>query len=117
MYAKLLVVIFLRTCTDLSFKAGVNQLDFDSLGSFGPNVKRMLVNPFVWSGLLFGLMNMLFWAVSLSSFDLSYAYPFLSIVYIVMMIAGKLLFGEHIDRYKLIGLLFIVAGAGMLFIR
>jgi multidrug transporter EmrE-like cation transporter len=115
MISKLVFVIFIRTCTDISFKAAVHHLKFDSFSSLGSNLIKLLKTPYLWAGLIFGLLNVLAWASALKDFDLSYAYPFLSISYITIIISGKILFHEHLDKNKMIGISFISLGAAMLF--
>ena len=103
----LIAVVCARTACDLSFKAAVQHLHFDSINSILPNLKKVLLSPFIYSGLLFGAINFLLWCFALATFDLSYAYPFLSISYLTIMIAGKFIFNEHIGLRKIIGLSFI----------
>jgi len=115
-FAKLIFAVVVRTITDVCFKAAVHRLDFDSfLGIFG-NLKKMIVNPFIWVGCFLGILNMVVWTSSLEDFDLSYAYPFLSISYVMIILAGRLFFGETLDKFKLIGIVFISLGAITLFL-
>lgn len=116
MYIKLLIAIIIRTASDLSFKAAVHRLNFSSFSAVVPSIMKAIVNPFLWLGLSLGICNMLMWMLILESFDLSYAYPFLSICYISIILGGKFIFKEHLDKYKVIGILFISAGAMVLFL-
>ncbi len=111
----LLFAIFFRTCTDLSFKLAVTDVHFTSFKTLGPNLKKLFSTPFVWSGILFAMLNLGVWCLSLGNFDLSYAYPLFSIHYIAMILAGKFFFKEKLDRSKLIGIGFIGAGVILLF--
>lgn len=112
----LLGVVFARTACDLSFKAAVQKLHFDSFDSIIPNLKKIFLSPFIYSGFLFGGINVLLWCFALTELDLSYAYPFLSISYLTIMIAAKFIFNEHIGRQKIIGLSLIALGTICLFI-
>jgi multidrug transporter EmrE-like cation transporter len=114
-YLKLISVIVVRTFTDICFKAAVHRLEFGSFSGIGKNLKKMGVNPFLWAGLALGILNVVLWTSSLEDFDLSYAYPFLSISYVTIILSGKFLFHETLDRNKLIGIGFITAGALALF--
>lgn len=116
MYLKLLLVIVVRTCTDISFKMAVNHLQFSSVSTIKQSLKKLGTNPYLWLGIFFGISNMIAWSMSLQDFDLSYAYPFLSISYITIILSGKFLFKEHLDRNKLIGIGFITLGALVLFL-
>ncbi len=109
-------IIVVRTMSDISLKFAVHKLQFSSVQSIGPNLVKLFKNPFLWIGGGLAVGNMVLWTVSLTQYDLSYAYPFLSISYIPIILAGRFLFHEHLDRNKLIGLGFIVAGGMTLFL-
>ena len=96
MFEILIVIIFIRTITDVSFKKAVHCLHFDSVGSLFSNFGKLATNPFLWVGVTGGVLNVVLWLVALRQFDLSYAYPFLSLSYITIILAGKFLFKEHL---------------------
>lgn len=75
---------------------------------------RMATNPFVVVGLGVYVMGTVFWLAALSRVDLSYAYPFASLSYIVMLIASILIFKENVTLLRLIGTL--VVGLGVFLI-
>ena len=51
-----------------------------------------------------------FWLTALSRVDLSYAYPFASLSYVVMLTASWLLFHEDISAVRLLGTLIVGLG-------
>ena len=112
----LVLVVLARTACDLSFKASMQHLYFDSLSSVIPNIKKVLLSPFIYFGFFFGGLNFIVWSLALTHFDLSYAYPFLSISYLTIMVAGKFIFHEHFGKNKIMGLCFIVSGTIVLFL-
>lgn len=109
-------VVFARTLCDLSFKIALVKCSFDSVDTLKLNVLTFLKSPFLYLGILFGGLNFLLWSLSLTQFDLSYAYPFLSISYLTIMISSRFLFNEHIGPRKVVGLGFIVLGTFFLFL-
>ncbi len=113
---KLLAVIILRTLTDLSFKLAVHRLNFPSRASFFENSVQVMRNPFLWCGIILGVFNILVWCSSLKDFDLSFAYPFLSISYICIIVSGKIFFKEHIDPLKIYGIGCMAVGSALLFL-
>ena len=113
---KLVLVVNIRTCTDLSFKMAVHNLHLEASQKWNRLLKKLILNPFLWLGAVFGVANVLMWCSSLKDYDLSYAYPFLSISYITIILSGKLFFNENLDKNKIWGLFFIGAGAGALFL-
>jgi drug/metabolite transporter (DMT)-like permease len=75
---------------------------------------RMATNPFVIGGLCVYGLSTVFWLTALSRVQLSYAYPFISLNFLVIMLVSWGLFGEQLSWPRIIGTL--VIGAGVLLI-
>jgi drug/metabolite transporter (DMT)-like permease len=71
---------------------------------------KMLTNPYVFIGLFIYFLSVIFWLAALSKVELSYAYPFASLSYIIMFLAGWLLLGETITPMRIVGTLVIGIG-------
>jgi drug/metabolite transporter (DMT)-like permease len=80
---------------------------FSELGSL---LWRIGTNLFVVGGLAIYVSGTLFWLMALSRVPLSYAYPFASLSYVVMLVASYLLFREDISVMRLVGTLVIGLG-------
>jgi drug/metabolite transporter (DMT)-like permease len=83
----------------------------DQLGSV---FLHLVLNPFVVLGLLIYGGSTVFWLAALSRVDLSYAYPFASLSYILMLVASWQIFNENISILRLFGC--IVVGLGVFLI-
>jgi drug/metabolite transporter (DMT)-like permease len=81
-----------------------------ALDQLGGMLWRIGTNPFVVGGLAIYVSGTLFWLMALSRVELSYAYPFASLSYVVMLIASFLLFRENITAMRLLGTLVIGLG-------
>lgn len=94
------------------------------LGASDPNVQLLLAqkappthllmamaaNVYVWSGLgLYGL-SALIWLLVLARADLSFAYPFVGIGFILTMLFGAAFFSEAVGPVRVLGTLFVVFG-------
>lgn len=75
-----------------------------------PTLWRIGTTPFVIIGLGIYITGTVFWLAALSRVDLSYAYPFASLSYIIMLIASWQLFDENISLLRLAGTLIIGFG-------
>jgi drug/metabolite transporter (DMT)-like permease len=64
---------------------------------------RMATNPYVVGGLSLYGCGTIFWLAALSRVDLSFAYPFASLSYIVMLLASWQVFNETISPLRLFG--------------
>ena len=73
-------------------------------------ILRMAAAPGVWLGLgVYGL-GTFFWLVALSQVELGYAYPFLSLSYVLILVASWLLFREAMSWWRLGGVASICVG-------
>jgi multidrug transporter EmrE-like cation transporter len=104
MWVLLWVAISIRSVMDLSFKAAVNRLHFDSIESVYTNSRILLKTPVFWLAGIVALINMILWCSVLTKFDLSYAYPLFSICYVIIILMGKVIYKEHLDVYKIVGI-------------
>ena len=75
---------------------------------------RALLNPLVLVGLVCFAIGMLIWLYVLSQLDLSVAFPFLGLNYVLIMLGSRILFQEPITVSKLIGTGLVVAGVVLL---
>ena len=71
---------------------------------------RLLVNPWVMSCIVAGLLAFLCWIAALTRFQLTYAYPFVSVTFALVLIAGAIFFGESLTVGKVAGVAFIILG-------
>jgi drug/metabolite transporter (DMT)-like permease len=71
---------------------------------------RIGTNPYVVIGLMIYVCGTFFWLAALSRVDLSYAYPFASLSYVVMLSASWMLFNENITPVRLLGTLIVGLG-------
>jgi multidrug transporter EmrE-like cation transporter len=68
------------------------------------------LDPWVLSGFAVAFFASMTWAMAMTKFQLSQAYPFMSLSYVLVFIISVLVFNETITLNKLLGYLFIVIG-------
>lgn len=73
-------------------------------------VIALLMNPWVMSGIVATFLAGVSWMLVMTKFEISYAYPFVSLNYILVLVAGFLLFQETISITKLAGSALVVLG-------
>jgi multidrug transporter EmrE-like cation transporter len=71
---------------------------------------KLLFDPLIFSGFASAFIASLFWMAAMTKFDLSFAYPFMSLSFVLVFILSALVFKEPVTTYKIIGLGFIVVG-------
>lgn len=71
---------------------------------------HLFMDPGVISGFLAGFLASITWMAAMSKFDLSHAYPFMSINFVVVLILGTWILSEPMTLQKVIGVSLIVIG-------
>lgn len=71
---------------------------------------KLFLDPFLVSGLASAFIASLFWIMAMTKFEISYAYPFMSLAFVLVFLFSVFMFEESINAYKIIGLIFIVLG-------
>lgn len=114
----LIVLILLSVClaavAQLTLKAGMNHVN-DTLApqTFsvnGPSVRAVVTQPLVWAGLaLFGV-SAIVWLVVLSRASLSFAYPFASITYVLILLFDHFVLDEQVPGLRWGGVACIALG-------
>ena len=70
----------------------------------------VLFDPFVFSGLLATFVSGLCWMATMSKLEISYAYPFTALGFVLVLIFSHFFFGESFNMMKLGGVLLIIGG-------
>lgn len=71
---------------------------------------KLLLNPWVISGFTSVFLASLSWMAAMTKFPLSYAYPFMSLAFVLVLFLSALFFQEAVTITKLISMGLIVAG-------
>ncbi len=106
------VSVILGVLGQLSMKQGMLKVGYVplELAKFGSSFSRIITTPFVLLGLFLYAVSTMFWLVVLSRVQLSYAYPMISIGYVLVVFLSWLLFHEHISYSRILGVLLICGG-------
>lgn len=70
----------------------------------------MFLNPWILSALISAFLAAICWMVAMTKYDLSYAYPFMSLSFVMVLVLSGLFFQESITPLKIIGASFIIIG-------
>jgi drug/metabolite transporter (DMT)-like permease len=73
-------------------------------------LKRIILSPWVIGGLIIYAMGVVNWLLALSSFELSYVYPFASLSYIGIIVGSYFIFRERITMMRVLGIAVIISG-------
>lgn len=71
---------------------------------------KLLMDPWVIFSLALAFVAALFWMLALTKFQLSFAYPFMSLSFVLIVLLSTLIFHESLQAYTIAGLSMIVIG-------
>ncbi|MGK7907097.1 MAG: multidrug efflux SMR transporter [Synechococcus sp.] len=71
---------------------------------------KLFLNPWIISSFVCAFLAALTWMAAMSKFPLSYAYPFMSLAFVLVLFFSAFLFNEPVNFPKVIGMGLIVAG-------
>lgn len=71
---------------------------------------KIFLSPFVVIGVLLYTFSVFFWLYALSKVDLSFAYPFLALSYVLILLFCRFFLGESISPLRWAGILVICFG-------
>jgi len=96
----------------LAIKLGVNRLGAAAMVAAGPASILMTAfrSPLVWLGLALYGVGALAWILVLTRLDLSLAYPFLALNFVLITVVSRLFLGEAIPGLRWGGIIVICFG-------
>ncbi len=112
-YLYILATIFFTVYGQIILKWRLTQLKFilphGTLNKFLALIK-IIFDPFILSGFAAAFIASLFWMATMSKFEITKAYPFMSLAPGLVFLIGILFLGEQFTWGKVIGLCFIIIG-------
>ncbi|MBM4286556.1 MAG: 4-amino-4-deoxy-L-arabinose transferase [Deltaproteobacteria bacterium] len=96
----------------LLLKHGMNRIgNFQiSLQDLGPVFLRAFLSPYILLGLSCYVTGFLIWLIVLAKAEVSYAYPLISVGYVLTAIMGWWLLGENVTWIRLTGIFITCLG-------
>ena len=110
--AYILISVLASATGQILLKKGMSSIGALTLtpNQLGGILWRIATSPYVVIGLAIYVCGTVFWLAALSRVDLSYAYPFASLSYVIMLAASWWLFNENITPTRLLGTLIVALG-------
>lgn len=71
---------------------------------------KLIFDPYIFSGFASAFIASLFWMAAMTKFELTHAYPFMSLAPALVFIIGILFLGETFTIGKVLGLTLIMIG-------
>lgn len=106
----ILVSVLLNAVAQLFIRKGMLCIGTVGIDNFVQNIIPMITNLWLWGAMLSYAVSILLWMAVLSKVEVSFAYPFLSIGYVVAAIIGYAVFNEHLSAIRIAGIIVICLG-------
>ena len=109
----LLLAISFGVVSQLIIKWQMSAFSFDDYETWQDKFAlafSMLLNPYIIISLILTLLAGVAWMISMTKFEISYAYPFTLLGLVLVTIFSVIFFGESINTYKIIGIAVIILG-------
>lgn len=103
----IIVSVLLGVAGQYFFKAGMKQV---GAVSFNFEIVKYFFRPQVFMGLVCYVLSTASWLVVLSKADISFAYPMLSLGYILVVLIGLVAFQEKVTLIRFLGVILISLG-------
>ena len=110
--ALILLSVVLAAVAQLTLKHGMDQvaagtgvLRFDA-----ESVRDVVTTPAVWAGLVLFGFSAAVWLAVLSRASLSFAYPFASLTYVLIVLADRFVLDQEVPALRYTGVVCIVVG-------
>lgn len=106
----ILLSVLLNCAAQLLIRKGMMTIGEINVSNVTQMLVPMMTNLYLWLAMFCYAFSIFLWMAVLSKVEVSYAYPFLSIGYVVAAIAGYYLFGENISLIRIVGIAVICLG-------
>ena len=110
----ILATVALSAVAQIALKAGVSALKLsDAQGLWGMGM-AVAASPFIWLGLVIYGLSVLAWLWVLSKVDVSFAYPFVGLSFVLTVAMSALILHEHVSPLRMAGVFLVVCGCVMI---
>ncbi len=111
----ILTAICLTVSGELFLKSGMNRVGIVTLDRLLAVAGRLVRTPQVWAGFALVAAGACFWLAAISRAQLSWAYPILSLGYILILFFSRVVLSEPVGWVRWVGTAVIMAGVYLVF--
>lgn len=109
----ILISISIAVGGQILLKIGMNRIGniaVNSMSSLGHLFLGVLKSPMVLVGLFMYVISAAIWLIVISAVDLSFAYPFIGLTYVLILIVSKFILKESVNPIRWAGAAIITIG-------
>lgn len=112
-YIYIFATLFFTVSGQIILKWRISRLQLllpDSFSSKILTLIKLIFDPFIFTGFVFAFIASLFWMAAMTKFEITTAYPFMSLAPALVFLIGVLFLGEAFTVGKVAGLGLIILG-------
>lgn len=112
-----LLCVFMTTAAQISLKAGVSGPHLQSVlanGGWKDFLIQAPLNPWVLVGMVVYVLSAVMWLIVLARADLSFAYPFVSLGFVVTALYAFYVLHEPLGVLRVSGIALVVGGVALI---
>ena len=102
--------VLLNCGAQLLIRKGMLQIGEMPVSSIFQNIGVLIMNVWLWLAMLCYAVSILLWMSVLSKAEVSFAYPFLSVGYVLSAVFGYAFFSESVTATRIAGIVVICIG-------
>lgn len=106
----IILSVLLNAAAQIFIRKGMLSIGTFDVSNFFGSISVLMTNVWLWGAFLCYALSIVLWLSVLSKVEVSYAYPYLSIGYIVVAVAGYMLFNESLTKMRILGIVVICIG-------
>ena len=108
----ILFSVTLAAIAQITLKAGMNRVRdvYGIVGADAGSLRAVATTPLVWLGLILFGLSAVVWLAVLSRTSLSFAYPFASLTYVLIVLVDRFVLAEEVPPLRWAGVFLIIAG-------
>ena len=110
-----LTAICFSVTGELLLKSGMSSVGVLGFSNFWPTLGRVFTHPKILGGFGLAGIGAVFWLAAISRAPLSWAYPMLSIGYILILLLSAIVLKEQVAPLRWVGALVICVGIVLVF--
>jgi len=111
--AIILISVLCSSVAQIFLKKGMLQCDCSfrlAADNLWPLFVSLVLNPFLVAGVSLHIAALVSWLYVLKHVEVSYAYPFISMGFVIVLLLSHFLFNENINAVRIAGVALIVTG-------
>lgn len=115
--ALILLSVTITACAQIVLKAGMAGASVQRAIAAGPGLRMIAaiaLDPLIVGGLVLYFLAAAVWLFVLSQVDVSLAYPFVALGFVLTAIAGHVFFHETLSAARIAGILLVCGGVAIL---